>query len=287
LTDRHYLDLAKDAPVGRWRAFFGLLLFILVAIVAQVGAIVAFAFLTGVAIGTEPLVSAQQEALFGVFLLVIGFGAPLLALLTWCKKLEKRDIKTLFTARATFNWPLALTGFAVAGALSMGLSFGLDAEATARVGARLMQFALADWLLLVAVYGVGIVIQAGFEELVVRGWVMQTLTRFGLGPLWCIGVSTIFFVALHLAHPGWATLAIAAALGLVLGWSVWRLNGLEAALGIHIANNFFAALLTGAMIEGNAPDMSANDLLIYCFYLLGLIVFVEAWARTLDGPARR
>lgn len=90
-------------------------------------------------------------------------------------------------------------------------------------------------------------LQAGAEELLFRGYLTQ---GFGLISYW-LGwlLPGIFFGTLHIANPEVAeygpllTMPIYIGLGLLLGWVTLRTRSLEIALGAHIINNLYSALL--------------------------------------------
>ncbi len=234
----------------------------------------------------EVTMSAQQEALAMGLLLLGGFGPAFLLLMRWRRAVEERETSTLFTSAAKFRWSLLWMSALVVGLLGLAVTLPFDPESTQQISDRIARFTITDWLLLTAVYGVGIFVQASFEEVFIRGWLLQHLCRFIPSVLVAILVTSVIFSALHIGHPGWATYAATFAIGLVFGWSALRLNGLEAAMGAHIANNLIGALLAGQMLAGNAPTMDAADMALYALYILGFLLFVELWARFGEKSAR-
>jgi uncharacterized protein len=223
--------------------------------------------------------AARPEAL-GVFLfLTIGFGPALIVLLLWRKIMERRPTLTLFSGASRFRWLFGCAFLTGMGALAIALTFCFDASGVASIKARLLRFSALEWCILTGAYAIGIGIQATFEEVFVRGWLLQHLSRFVRHPANCVLLSALIFAALHLGSPGWATYAAAFVSGLAFGWSVFRLNGLEAAIGAHIGNNLVAALLGGGMITGNQANMSPTELLSYAIYILGFLLLVELGAR--------
>jgi uncharacterized protein len=236
--------------------------------------------------GQANALSASDEALGMFVLLAGGFGPGFLALLAWRKLMERRGVKSVFTGEAKFRWPLLLASFALVGGLGLFLTLGLDPNGTEDIATRMARFVPRDWLLLIVAYGIGIAIQATFEEVYVRGWLLQHMARCVPNAIGVVVVTALVFVVLHIGHPGWATYVAALLFGLAFGWSAIRLNGLEAAIGAHIANNLTGALLSGAMVSGNAATMSTSDFVLYGAYVLGFLVFVEVWARFLGKPSR-
>jgi uncharacterized protein len=230
--------------------------------------------------------TASDEALGMFALLAGGFGPGFLALLAWRKLMEHRGVRSVFTGAARIRWPLLLTSFALVGGLGLGLTLGLDPRGADDIATRAARFSSSDWLLLTVVYGIGIAIQATFEEVYVRGWLLQHVARFVPNAIGVVVVTALVFMVIHVGHPGWATYVAALLFGLAFGYSALRLNGLEAAIGAHVANNLTGALLSGAMVTGNAATMSTSDFALYAAYVLGFLVFVEVWARFLGKPSR-
>jgi membrane protease YdiL (CAAX protease family) len=144
-------------------------------------------------------------------------------------------------------------------------------------------FSLQDWLMLALAYGVGAAVQASFEEVFVRGWLLQHIAPMFGHAFWAILITSLVFCALHYGAPGWFTYALTFAMGLAFGYSVIRLNGIEAAIGAHVGNNFVSALFVGAMVSGNPETISVQEGLAYGLYLVGFLGFVEAWARLLPS----
>ena len=88
-------------------------------------------------------------------------------------------------------------------------------------------------------------LQAGAEELLFRGWLVQQIGRLSRNPWLLGGLTSAGFALLHGANAEAATYGFAAylayaAVGAVLFWTVWREGGIEVAFGIHTANNLFA-----------------------------------------------
>jgi uncharacterized protein len=220
-------------------------------------------------------------------LMVGGFGPAFLALMAWRKYVERAPIKSLFTGASKFRWPLAIgAAFAVV-VLSYVTSAAFDQESMGPFEARLAQFSTSDWLLLAGVYLLGTLVQSTFEEVYIRGWLLQHVQRFIAHGLVAVFVTAVIFSILHIGHPGWATYLVTFVMGLLFGYSAWRLNGLEAAIGGHVANNFMSALLLGTMVGGNPAEMDLMQGFAYALYLLGFLGFVEAWARFGPSPARQ
>ena len=281
-----FLILLKGNRTGVWTTIGGGVLIFVIWQVALVALTLGFPVVATLLIDGDILASAKDEAAGMALLLVGGFGPPFLVMMAWRKFMEHRRVGSLFTANAAFRWQLVLLSTVVVGGFGLAITLPFDPESVAQITDRMARFSAQDWFMLIGVYGIGIFIQASFEEVYVRGWLLQHLSRFLPNALVAILTTSVIFSALHIGHPGWATYVATFAMGLAFGYSAWRLNGLEAAMGAHIANNLVGALLAGQMISGNAPTMDAGEFALYALYILGFLLFVELWARFGERPSR-
>ena len=117
---------------------------------------------------------------------------------------------------------------------------------------------LRQWLPLAAVAVVGFAIQAGSEELLFRGYLMQFTHRLTSTPALVVGLPALGFAAMHwgnLDQFGNNPLQLAPylLLGATLGWAAWRTGSLGLPFGIHWANNTY-----GVLIIGNNGDVMPN-----------------------------
>jgi uncharacterized protein len=281
-----FLSLMKGNRAGVWTTIGG---GVLIFVIWQAGIVLlalTVPMVRAIVTNQAGVLSASDEAI-GMFLLLAGGFAPgLLTLLAWRKLMERRAIKTLIAPSSRIRWGLMALSALVVGGLGLALTLTLDPAGTGDILARVDRFSLQEWALLVVAYGVAISIQAGFEEVFVRGWLMQQVARFVPSALGVVAITALIFSILHTGHPGWATYVASGLFGLAFGWSAVRLNGLEAAIGAHIANNLTGALLAGQMMTGNAATMGPRDFALYAAYVLGFLLFVEVWAR-FGGKASR
>lgn len=285
-TTSPFLDVMKANRAKIWTTLGGGLLIFVVWQLALVAVILSSPLARGIVISGDIERSAMEEATgIGIFLLA-GFGPAFLAMMAWRKLIEHRRVVTLFTGARRFRWRLLIASALFVGFIGLGLTLIFDPTGVAQIEARGARFSLQDWLILTAVYAIGIGIQASFEEVYVRGWLLQHVSRIIPSVAGAILVTALVFSALHIGHPGWATYVAAFLFGLAYGWSAFRLNGLEASMGAHIANNLIGALLSGQMVSGNAPTMDVSDFALYGAYVLGFLLFVELWARFLEKPSR-
>lgn len=281
-----FLGLMKGNRAKTWTTIGGGILIFVVWQLALVVVILASPLARDLVIAGDVTRSAMDEAKGMAIFLLAGFGPAFIVIMAWRKLMERRRIATLFTGAKRFRWRLFFASALAVGFIALGLTLLFDTASMGEINARGAKFSAADWLILTLAYGVGISVQASFEEVYVRGWLLQHTARFIPNMLAAILVTALAFSALHAGHPGWATYVAAFLFGLAYGWSAYRLNGLEASMGAHIVNNLIGALLSGQMVSGNAPTMDASDFALYGAYVLGFLLFVEGWARFFEKPSR-
>lgn len=276
---RSFLTLMRGNRSGLWTTLLGAILIVLIWQHSYV-------VLTSTATIPSTTALARDEAWVVAAKLLAGFGPALVVTILWRRFVEGLSALTLVTAMAHFRWRLAIVSGLVVGLFGLAITVMFDPHSTAAINARLARFCATDWLLLAVAYGIGIVVQASFEEVLVRGWLMQHVRRFIPHAFGVIFVTAAIFAAMHFRHHGWATYLVTSAFGLAFGWSAWRLNGLEAAIGAHVANNLVGALLAGQMITGNPPAMDSAQFIQLMVYVLGFLLFVEVWVRFFEKPSR-
>jgi uncharacterized protein len=234
-------------------------------------------------------VSRNNELTLAVFLLVLGFGAGLVAVLFVRRGLEKRPLISLVTAASHFRWSTVLAAFAIVVISSFALTYLTDSDASGVFDQRLTDYGLGGFLAVLGLYLVGFSIQSTFEEVFVRGWLTQRFCAHGWSVWVAALASTLIFVALHWSPDiGPTYLASVLAMALMFAWSAIRLNGLEFAIGAHVGNNFVVGGLFAGLINGQGyaeQDGAWIGLAIYLVLFGGLI---EAFARfpARDGLAR-
>lgn len=140
------------------------------------------------------------------------------------------------------------------------------------------QAAEPGWVWFAAVLVFTSPLQAAAEEVFFRGYLLQALGS-ATGKAW-IGIigSALVFALLHgVQNP--ALFANRLAFGVLAGWLVWRTGGLEAAIGVHVANNLFAfgyGIFTGGIVATKATTVIGWDRAV--FDVAGFAVFAAvAW----------
>jgi membrane protease YdiL (CAAX protease family) len=111
----------------------------------------------------------------------------------------------------------------------------------------------ADWLPALLTTGLG----AGIaEEIITRG-VLFRIVEEGMGTVWALVISALFFGAAHIFNPGatlWSSAAIAIEAGLMLGMLYHVTRSLWPCMGMHAAWNFVQGTVFGIPVSGTHAD---------------------------------
>ena len=250
---------ARKAELGLnrwWRWLLGLGLAIAAYLVGNLP-LIAVMEARGTALGLTPEARAEavaQEGLaalglggaFGLFLMLLAFVPVLIAVPLVVRALHRRPARSVFTARARFDWRRVAVGAGVWLAFTALGAFLLIPEDALRWSfepARFWPFAAVVLLL--------IPLQVAAEEVLFRGYLLQGLMRVLRHPLAALVILTALFVAPHAANPEFAhdltrILPVYAGLGLAFGALAIADDGLELPIGVHLGNNLFATLVVNA-----------------------------------------
>ena len=130
------------------------------------------------------------------------------------------------------------------------------------------------WLYIVLILLI-VPFQCYAEELLFRGYLMQTVGRWLKNPVWAIIIPAPIFMVLH-GYGLWGLLSVLT-MALIAGFLCWYTGGLEAGIGLHIANNvsiFIFGLLGLADpfdAKGEAQELDFAQALILQLAFAGLV----------------
>lgn len=234
-----FVQAAKSGKNDFWRYLLTILLTGGLFVVGGVGLVVAAVLLTGsmdLASLSPPLYLALNLLPFFFVLGGLWIALPLF---------HKRTFSSLVNPGRRFAWKAFILS---AGAWLLISAAGDLALSRFQPGNYVFSFDPAryfPWLVVVVLL---IPFQCAAEELFFRGYLTQGV---GLaGGFWLAWlVPSLLFGLLHGANPEvlrygpLLTLPVYIGTGLLLGWITLRSAGLEMALGLHMANNFYSTLL--------------------------------------------
>ena len=209
--------------------------------------------------------------------LLLSFALTLWALRGCIIRFHKKKIVDVTTGREKWDWNRIRFGFFSWAAISILLQI---VSYIVEPNDYIMQFDVKKFIPLVVISFILFPFQTTFEEILTRGYLMQGLA-VGLGNRWMPWIITSFsFGLLHMANPevqkyGWEIMLINyGTTGLLLGALTLMDDGLELAIGMHAANNIFAALFV--TFEDSALQtyaiFSLKELDIYSATLSGLVI---------------
>lgn len=130
------------------------------------------------------------------------------------------------------------------------------------------------WLYIVLILLI-VPFQCYAEELLFRGYLMQTVGRWLKNPVWAIIIPAPIFMVLH-GYGLWGLLSVLT-MALIAGFLCWYTGGLEAGIGLHIANNI-SGIILGLLgladpfdAKGEAQELDFAQALILQLAFAGLV----------------
>ena len=193
----------------------------------------------------KPLIAQMGELPF--FVMNVGiFLIFFLGLFFIVKFIHQQPIVKFTTGRKRIDWGRIFFSFSLWGGylvLQTGLSYLLFPDDYQ------WNFEPVPFFTLLLLSLLFIPFQAGFEEYFFRGYFLQGVSILSKRRWVPLVLSSLFFGLVHIANPevsqmGYGFLVFYICSGLFLGIITLMDNGLELALGFHIANNIFISILT-------------------------------------------
>ncbi|MFC7399254.1 CPBP family intramembrane glutamic endopeptidase [Chelatococcus sp. GCM10030263] len=262
-----YVNKARGGRLGLWRLAGGVILIIGIAMLSQMIVSWALATLTLVveaktnsdlAIGEAWRIAAASLGSWTGSLFRIGsIGAIWIGVWVAVVGLQRRPLACLLGADCR------LSGAHFARGLQAALIMGVAGEIAFYVidpSLHRSQVPIGDWLSWLVPFALALMAQSSAEELLFRGYLVQSLAaRFRNPWIWAFP-PTIVFAFLHW-EPGASGAMNAAILVSIAGFGtaallVTYLTGdLGAAMGIHFGNNLFALLIASHQRLFNIPAL--------------------------------
>ena len=266
-----YHRLLRGTPAYRWwkplallllsGVFFGILTVLVTVAVIPVLTLTDPDYPMQVAAGTAEVLDTQRpiSVLVSMVSIIIMLPAVLLAMLV----MGMRPIGRIWSVAARMRWGLLgrLLGVSVLAIVVMnlvGIGVGLlfepatDAAAATSDTGFDARAALLSMLLVLFL----VPLQSTAEEVVFRGLFMQVLGAWIRSPWFAILIPSIGFASLHI-YDIWGLLAVGL-LGAVSAWLTWRTGGLEAAIAIHIVNNYVAFGIMASGLTGETAQTAGG-----------------------------
>ncbi|MGK0722395.1 CPBP family intramembrane glutamic endopeptidase [Leucobacter sp. W1478] len=280
-----YHRLLRGAPKYRWwKPLLALVLaffyYVTFTVVFSVIVMVPYLLLSGAEFTEDTLLSIATPDTQQPISLVITLGSVALMIpAVWLAMLSTglTPIGRAWSVALRIRWRLlfrtvipAFVALAVMNIVGIGVELALAAvrgDATPILEAPPIDPTVALWS--AAIILLLVPIQATAEELVFRGMFMQSLGAwfggsraagavgaFLRGPWIPIVVPSLIFGFAHIYDIwGWMVVVL---LALVAGWLTWRTGGLEAAISIHVVNNWIAFGLMVLAIGGETKQTESG-----------------------------
>ena len=238
-----------------------------------------------IAAGEDNFMSLGIDKNLFLFLMLFMFAVGLVFLFIGIKYIHKRTIASLVTSRKSIDWKRFWFGFLSWGTLVVVLSF---------VGILLApehytyNFNAKPFFILVVISVLLIPLQTSLEELLFRGYFMQGIGVLAKNKWAPLIITSVCFGLLHGANPevqklGSITMVFYIGTGFFYGITTLMDEGTELALGLHAANNIFAAFLvttdwmvfqTDALFIDTSEPSVTWEMFIPVFVLYPLILLL-------------
>jgi membrane protease YdiL (CAAX protease family) len=262
-----FLEQAFRGENNRWYMYVATVLLVLTAML--LGAMPAGIY-SGLD-GGEP----RADTTVGLALMLFSFLPALVALIASVKYLHGKRFTATCSGRARFDVRRCLYAVAAWGCVllvSTALQYALGEHAALR-----FQFDPLPFLGTCLVLVLFLPFQVAWEECMFRGYLMQGFAALFRYRWVALALSSLLFGFMHGSNPEierfgfWTAMPQYVLMGLILGYVTIKDDGIELALGLHLANNLLAALLvthessalqTHALFVDTDPSLSHLDTLV-------------------------
>lgn len=209
--------------------------------------------------GLEAQNIISKNPMFLLVLVGISYGIYFLLFYLCIKFIHKKRFMALINVGKHIKWSRILKGAGL-WVLIMGLFTILSMFN--QTGNITFHFQLNSFIILLILSLIVFPIQASFEEIFFRGYLMQGIGLLAKKPIVPLILTSLIFGLIHFYNGTSAVMSFsivisACILGLMLGIIVLGENGLETAMGAHIANNMYVALVLNSTDSGlgNLPSL--------------------------------
>ena len=194
-----------------------------------------------------------------LFIVILGIYYTISFLIFYCfsRFIHHKTIINLINTISRFNWMRMLKG---AGLWSILMGAALLVDVILNPSSVKLSFDL-PFLTLLIISLIIFSIQASFEEIFFRGYLMQGIGLLTRKPFIPLFITTVIFAIGHFWNGENFATGLAAVFnmfifGMVLGIITLGENSLETSIGAHIANNIFVTtLVNGVDFVGDSPSL--------------------------------
>ena len=275
----NYLEVANQGRNDWWRYLLSFPA--ILGIWFIIGSIPVVMLMTYVSMDADPATSFSGTGFEGIpviveFLVTMSSFIPFLAATFLAVRfIHNRPLKTLVTSESHIRWGRILAG---GGAWMLIAALLAAVEALLYPGRYVFTFQPVLWLIF-AVFALFLIpLQTSAEEFFFRGYLLQWM-GLRLKNIWLLSLLNGFLFFLpHSVNPEMAANGLLIglgyfAMGFFLALITLQDHGMELALGMHAANNLFAALFANYVVSSlPSPSIFTVQTLDPVYGLLSLIV---------------
>ena len=275
----NYLEVANQGRNDWWRYLLSFPA--ILGIWFIIGSIPVVMLMTYVSMDADPATSFSGTGFEGIpviveFLVTMSSFIPFLAATFLAVRfIHNRPLKTLVTSESYIRWGRILAG---GGAWMLIAALLAAVEALLYPGRYVFTFQPVLWLIF-AVFALFLIpLQTSAEEFFFRGYLLQWM-GLRLKNIWLLSLLNGFLFFLpHSVNPEMAANGLLIglgyfAMGFFLALITLQDHGMELALGMHAANNLFAALFANYVVSSlPSPSIFTVQTLDPVYGLLSLIV---------------
>ena len=220
-----------------------------------------------------------------LFLLLFSFFIAFLGFLFVLTKIHKQSFVSVTTSRKAIDFKrffFAFSFWAIASILFVGIDYYFSPQNYE------VAFQLKPFLIMFGISVVLIPFQSGLEEYLFRGYLMQGFAKLTRNRWLPLILTSVIFGMLHVFNPeieklGMGLLFYYIGTGFFFGIMTLMDEGIELALGFHIANNLITALLvtadwtafqTYSILNDIAEPTLLPELVLSLFILYPISLFI-------------
>lgn len=200
-----------------------------------------------------------RDPFFLLLLTLAGSVASFLVLYLCMRFIHLRSFISIITAKSKINWMRILKGMGIWLAI---LGIATIISLLIQPGGYNFTFNSKTFGILLIISLITFPVQASFEEVFFRGYLMQWFGLLSKKPIIPLLATSLIFGLVHLMNGTNMTLSIfpvieASIMGLMLGIITLGEDSIETAMGIHILNNIYVALIvsTEGSVLGDVPSV--------------------------------
>jgi membrane protease YdiL (CAAX protease family) len=285
-----FLDNASGSKNSWWRYLLTIILTWPVPMAVSIAIFIPVFMLLGIIAimtGNPNLVdSISSNPLFELVLTGLSALISILFLYICTEFIHKRKFISLINTVCKVDWRRILKGAGIWFAI---LTFGSLIELIIDPSSVKVTFNPNTFIFLLLLSLMVFPLQASFEELFFRGYLMQAVGVLTKKPVIPLLVTSMIFAALHFWNGTDTITSVDIVLqvfivGITLGIITLGENRLETAMGVHIANNIFVSVVANTASGGfdglpsiltsyGTPD-PMMDVPVFALYALALIAVV-------------